>query len=71
MFAPPQTPVPVIQRLNQEMVRYAKSTEGREGMLKLGLDPVGSTSEELSVYVKYQTTKWTKVIEDGKVGGAR
>jgi tripartite-type tricarboxylate transporter receptor subunit TctC len=64
VFASPNTPKPVVDKLNAEIVRIIKSPESGKRLFELGLDPVGSTPEELATYQRAEITKWTKVVKD-------
>lgn len=64
VFASPGTPKPVVDKLNAEIVKIIKSPEAVKRLFELGLDPVGSTPEELAAYQRAEITKWTKVVKD-------
>jgi tripartite-type tricarboxylate transporter receptor subunit TctC len=64
VFSSPNTPKPVVDKLNAEIVKIIKSPEATKRLFELGLDPVGSTPEELAAYQKAEITKWTKVVKD-------
>jgi tripartite-type tricarboxylate transporter receptor subunit TctC len=63
LLAPAGTPRPVIDRLNQEMVKLLKSPEVRDRLIADGTDPAPTTPEEFGAYIKSETEKWTKVIK--------
>ena len=64
MFAPANTPKPVIDKLQGEVSRILKSPEISKRLLEIGLDPVGGTPAELASYQKSEITKWAKVVKD-------
>jgi tripartite-type tricarboxylate transporter receptor subunit TctC len=64
MFAPANTPKPVIDKLNAEVVRVFKLPEVTERLKTLGLDPVLSTPDELGKYQASEIVKWTKVVKE-------
>jgi tripartite-type tricarboxylate transporter receptor subunit TctC len=64
VFAPPGTPKPIVDKLNSEIVKIIKSPEARKRLFELGMDPVGSTPEELATYQRAEIAKWTKVVKD-------
>jgi len=64
MFAPANTPKPVIDKLQGEVSRIIKAPEITKRLLELGLDPVGGTPAELAKYQKSEITKWAKVVKD-------
>src|SRR5262249_15108940 len=51
MFAPAKTPAPIIRRLNQEVVQVLKTAAVQELLFAAGLEPVGSSPEELATKV--------------------
>jgi tripartite-type tricarboxylate transporter receptor subunit TctC len=64
MFAPANTPKPVIDKLQGEVSRIIRAPEISKRLLELGLDPVGGTPAELAQYQKSEITKWAKVVKD-------
>ena len=64
LFAPAATPRAVITRLNEETVRALGTAEVRERLLRNGVDPVGSTPEQLAATVQSEMSKIGKVIRE-------
>ena len=64
LFAPANTPKPIIDKLQAEVRRILKTPEVTKRLADNGLDPVGGTSEELAAYQKSEITKWAKVVKD-------
>jgi tripartite-type tricarboxylate transporter receptor subunit TctC len=64
MFAPANTPAPVVAKLQGEISKIIKSPEIAKRLLDLGLEPSGSTSAELAAYQKSEIAKWSKVVKD-------
>jgi len=64
MFAPANTPKPIIDKLNAEVLRVFKLPEVTERLKTLGLDPVLSTPDELGKYQASEIVKWTKVVKE-------
>jgi tripartite-type tricarboxylate transporter receptor subunit TctC len=67
VFAPAKTPEAIINRLNQEIVRFVKTPEAKERFLNLGLETVGSSPEQLAAAVRADTAKMSKVIKDAGI----
>ena len=67
VLAPAKTPTPIINRLNQEMVRFLGRQEVKEQFLNIGLEAAPSTPEELAARIKVELTKWAKVIKDAGI----
>ncbi|MEN9996717.1 MAG: hypothetical protein RL462_1493 [Pseudomonadota bacterium] len=64
MFAPANTPKPIIDKLNAEVLRIFKLPDVAERLKTLGLDPVLSSADELGKYQASEIVKWTKVVKD-------
>jgi len=67
VFAPAKTPAPIINRLNQEIVRFLRSAEAKENFFKAGIEAVGSTPEELAAKMRSEMTRMGKVIKDAGI----
>lgn len=68
LFAPANTPRPVIDRLNAEVQRVYRLPEVQERLKSLGLEAVLSSPEELTRYQASEIAKWAKVVKES---GAR
>lgn len=64
LFAPANTPRPIIDKWQTEVRRILKSPDVAKRLADNGLDPVGSTPDELAAYQKSELTKWAKVVKD-------
>ncbi len=64
LFAPANTPRPVIDKLHDEVVRVFKLPDVQERLKTLGLDAVLSSPEELARYQASEITKWAKVVKE-------
>ena len=64
LFAPANTPKPIIDKLQSEVRRILKTPEVTKKLADNGLDPVGGTSEELAAYQKAEIIKWAKVVKE-------
>ncbi len=64
LFAPPNVPRPVVDKLSGEVRKIIQSPEIAKKLSEMGLDPVGSTPEELASYQRAEIAKWAKVVKD-------
>ena len=64
LFAPARTPVAIINRLNQEMVRFLNTKDTRQKYQNLGADVVANSPEEFAAAMKTDMTTLGKVIRD-------
>jgi len=67
LAVPAGTPKDIIARLNSEYRKAIATPELRQKLIEAGIDPLQSSPEEVSAYVKSETAKWAKVISDGKI----
>ncbi|MGQ0511490.1 MAG: tripartite tricarboxylate transporter substrate binding protein [Betaproteobacteria bacterium] len=67
ILAPAGTPKPIVDRLNAEMVKVIRTPEITDRFLKSGVDPVASTPEAFSGYLKSEVGRWAKVIQDAGI----
>ena len=67
LVAPAGTPKEVIAKLNAEYAKAVSDNSVRQKLLDAGIEPVTSTPEELSAYIKSETAKWAKVIKDAGI----
>jgi tripartite-type tricarboxylate transporter receptor subunit TctC len=64
VFAPAGTPKPVVDKLQAEISRILKLPEVAKRLTDIGLEPVGSTADELAAYQRAEILKWAKVVKD-------
>ncbi len=60
------TPRPVINRLQQETKKAIFIAEVKDRLSALGIDPIGSTPEEFTAYIKAERGKWIPLFR--KIG---
>lgn len=66
-IAPGKTPVPLLERWNQELVKALKAPEVAEELTRSGLLPAPGTRDELAKYIDAEYRTWGKVIADRKI----
>jgi tripartite-type tricarboxylate transporter receptor subunit TctC len=64
ILAPAATPKNVVNKLNAEMTKILNDTEFRASMTKMGVDPMPSTPEQFSDFLRKETIRWAKVVKD-------
>jgi tripartite-type tricarboxylate transporter receptor subunit TctC len=64
LFAPANTPKPIIEKLQTEVRKILKTPEVAKRLADAGLEPVGSTPDELAAYQKAEIAKWVKVVKE-------
>jgi tripartite-type tricarboxylate transporter receptor subunit TctC len=63
ILAPAGTPRPIIDRLNQEIVRVLNLPDMKDRLSAEGTEVVASTPEDFAKHIKSETEKWAKVIK--------
>ena len=66
-FAPARTPMAIVTRLSQEAAKALNRVDARERLAAIGIEAVGSTSEEFAVAIKSDMLKLGKVIKDADI----
>jgi tripartite-type tricarboxylate transporter receptor subunit TctC len=64
MLAPAGTPQPVIARLNQAFTKISAAADTRERFASVGTDPMSSTPEQFSEFLRKETARWGKVLRE-------
>lgn len=64
IFAAANTPAPIVQKLNTEIVKAMNLPEARQKIEDYGYEIVGSTPEQLDAHLKSEIVRWGKVVRD-------
>jgi tripartite-type tricarboxylate transporter receptor subunit TctC len=67
VFVPAKTPKPIVDRLHSELVNALKQPDVRQRFASIGAEVVGSSPAELATYMKSETARWTKVVQDRNI----
>lgn len=67
MFAPADTPRPIVDKLNKALVATLGSTEVKRLFVTQGLTGLPTTSAEFSKYIRSEMTKWAGAARLAKV----
>lgn len=63
VLAPAKTPSAIITRLNREMVKILRSTEGKSALAARGLEAVGSTPQEYRAQIRDEYTRYGRIAK--------
>lgn len=63
VFAPARTPKAVVDRLSAAIVGALRTPSIREKYLSLGVEPTGTTPEELAAIMAADTARWAPIIK--------
>jgi tripartite-type tricarboxylate transporter receptor subunit TctC len=67
IWTPAKTPAPIIERLNQEIIRVLNEADVKEKLFAAGVEPVGSTPDQFLAVMKSEMTRMGKVIKDANI----
>jgi tripartite-type tricarboxylate transporter receptor subunit TctC len=67
VLAPAKTPPEIIKKLNQEIAKALKDPEMRNRFSKDGLEIIGGSPEDFSIYIKAEVGKWGKVVRESNI----
>ena len=67
IFAPAGTPTAIINRLHQEILRVIRLADMREKLLSAGVEPAGSTPDELAALLQSEIETWGRVIRQAGI----
>jgi tripartite-type tricarboxylate transporter receptor subunit TctC len=67
VLVPAGTPKDVIARLNAGFTKAVAVAETRSKLLDSGIGVASSTPEQFAAFIRQETAKWKKVIEDANV----
>ncbi|MDB5862984.1 MAG: hypothetical protein JWO70_790 [Betaproteobacteria bacterium] len=67
ILAPAGTPREIVGTLNRAIVNVVKRQDVRDRIVQVGIDPVGSTPEEFTQFLRDEIAKWGKVIKAANV----
>jgi tripartite-type tricarboxylate transporter receptor subunit TctC len=60
-LAPAGTPREILEKVQRDTARHLQGGEVRNRLAGMGSDPVGSTREEFTAFLKAETAKWERV----------
>jgi len=67
LFAPAKTPAAIINRLNRVTVMVLGRADIKERYLTMGIEATPSSPQQLSEFIKSETTKWGKLIKEAGI----
>jgi tripartite-type tricarboxylate transporter receptor subunit TctC len=63
IMAPANTPQPIINRLNTELMKALQNPDVQKKLAVQGAIPLGSTPEEYGAYIKSELTRWAAIVK--------
>ena len=66
-LAPAGTPKDIVSKLHNEIVRALNHPDIKAVLARAAIEPVGSSPEELTKFMKAEIVKWAKVVKEAHV----
>ena len=67
LFAPANTPKPVVQKINKTVMFVLGQEQVRRSMLERGSDPASGSADEFATFLRLDQSKWAKLLKENKV----
>jgi tripartite-type tricarboxylate transporter receptor subunit TctC len=67
LLAPAGTPKPVVDRLNQEVVKALSAPDVRDKLLAQGAEPMPGTPDAFATFMRDEMAKWAPVVKQAGV----
>ena len=67
IFAPAKTPMPIVQRMHDELAKIVAETEVAARFYTMGVENVPMTLAQFSDFQRKELAKWAKIVKDGNV----
>ena len=64
VVAPAATPVPILDKLNTDIVAVLRTPDMRERLAVDGSEPVGNTREQFGAFIRSEIAKWRNLIRE-------
>lgn len=63
MFAPANTPAPVVARLNAALVKVLADAEVKKKLAEQGAEPYSEKPEQFAAFIRAESAKWSQVVK--------
>ena len=67
LLAPVNTPQPIIDKLNAEIVRMMRTDELRDRLAALGAEPSTMSPAEFARFINDDVVKWAKLVRERSI----
>ena len=67
VVAPKGTPKDIVQKLNLEIGRALEDSEFARQISTMGIDPLGSTPDEFTAFLRKEIPRWKQAVQDADV----
>lgn len=67
VLAPKETPEPILEKLNSEMIKIIQSPKFASRMQEIGAEPVGNSRQAMQEQIATETQKFAQLVREGNV----
>ena len=67
VLAPPNTPAPVVAKMNADLVKVLQEPETRDKLAAQGAEVRTQTPEAMKAFINNETVRWAKVVKDAGI----
>ena len=67
VFVPMKTPAAITRRLNSDLSRVMFEPDVRERLATIGAEPMKSTPQELTTFIRGEYKRWAEVVKSAKL----
>jgi len=64
MFAPANTPAPIVAQLNKALVKVLAQPDIKKKINEQGAETAGETPEQFAAFIQKESVKWGKVVKE-------
>ena len=61
LFAPANTPKPIVDKLNAAMLKALQSQDVKQNLAAQGVEPIGGTPDGFAKVIKDDSKRWTQI----------
>jgi len=67
VLAPPNTPAPIVAKMNADLVKVLQDPETRDKLAAQGAEVRTLTPEAMKAFISNETVRWAKVVKDAGI----
>ena len=67
ILAPAATPKPIVAQAQRDIARVLAIPEAQERLSRDGIEPVASSADEFSAFIRDEMTRWARVVKDAGI----
>lgn len=67
ILLPARTPARIVHKLSGELQRIVRLPEIRDRLIAMGIEPLGTTPDDLARHIKSEIAQWSKVVRERNI----